>query len=48
MQQAIKEKRDAYKRWQRERTEENKGRYKEKSRIAKRALTVANGWAWTE
>ncbi len=28
-QQAIKEKRDSYKRWQRERTEGNKGRYKE-------------------
>ncbi len=48
MQQAIKEKRDAYKRWQRERTEGNKGRYNEKSRIAKRAVAVAKGWAWTE
>ncbi len=36
VQQAIKGKRDAYKRWQRERTEGNKERYKEKSRIAKR------------
>ncbi len=31
VQQAIKEKRDTYKRWQRERTEGNTGRYKEKS-----------------
>ncbi len=38
MQQAIKEKRDAYKKWQRERTE----------RITKRAVAVAKGMAWTE
>ncbi len=48
VQQAIIEKRDAYKRWQRERTEGNKGRYKEKSRLAKRAVAVAKGRAWTE
>ncbi len=47
VQQAIKEKRDAYKRWQRERTEGNKGRYMEKSRLAKRAVAVAKGRAWT-
>ncbi len=43
--QAIKEKRDAYKMWQREK---NKGRYKGKSRIAKRAVAVAKGRVWTE
>ncbi len=48
MQQAIKEKRDSYKRWQRERTEGNKERYKEKSRLAKRAVAVAKGRVWTE
>ncbi len=48
MQQAIKEKGDAYKKWQRERTERNKGRYKEKSRIAKRAVAVARVRASTE
>ncbi len=48
VQQAIKEKRDAHKRWQRERTEENKGRYKEKSRLTKRAVAVAKGRVWPE
>ncbi len=48
VQQAIKEKRNAYKRWQRERTERSKGRYKEKSRIATRAVAVVKGRAWTE
>ncbi len=33
---------------QRERTERNKGRYKEKSRPAKRAVAVAKGRVWTE
>ncbi len=45
VQQAVKEKRDAYKRWQRERNEGNKGRYKKKSRRAKRAVAVAKGRA---
>ncbi len=34
--------------WQRVRNEGNKRRYKEKLRIAKRAVTVAKGRAWTE
>ncbi len=48
VQQAIKEKRDAFKRWQRERTEGNKGKYKEKSTIAETAVAVAKERAWTE
>ncbi len=48
VQQGIKEKRDAYNRWQRERTEGNKGRYKETSRLAKRAVAVAKERAGTE
>ncbi len=48
VQQAIKEKRDAYKMWQREKTERNKGRYKEKSRLAKRAVALTKGRAGTE
>ncbi len=43
VQQAIKEKKDAYKRWRRERSEGNKGRYKEELKLAKRAVAVANG-----
>ncbi len=45
VQQAIKEKRDAYKMWQREKTERNKGRYKEKLRLAKTAVAVVEGRA---
>ncbi len=48
VQQAIKEKRDASKRWQRERTEGNKGRCKEKARLAKRAVAAAKMRAWTK
>ncbi len=45
VQHAIKEKREIYKRGQRERTESNKGRYKEKLRRAKRVVTVVKGRA---
>ncbi len=48
MQQALKEKRDAYKKWQVERTERNKGRYNENLRIAKRAVAVTKERTWTE
>ena len=41
VQEAIRAKKEAFKRWQRERTEENKRRYREKARHTKRAVAAA-------
>ena len=38
VQEAIRRKKETFKRWQRERTEENKRRYREKKRHTKRAV----------
>ena len=46
--QAIMEKREAFKRWQADRTVEKKEEYKEKTRQAKRAVAVAKEAAWQE
>ena len=46
--QAIKEKKAAFKKWQNEKTEENKAVYREKSKQAKRAVAIAQSQAWEE
>ena len=48
MQEAIKEKKRAYKRWQRRRTEETHEQYRVKRRQAKRAVAIAKDRAWKE
>ena len=48
MQEAIRRKKEAFKRQQREITEENKRRYREKARHTKRAVAAAKARAWEE
>ena len=48
VQQAIKEKKETYRSWQRERTEENRRVYRQKARAAKRAVAAAKERAWAE